>query len=100
MKLIDIIKPIAEAYDPADPHILLQFFTEDGALLSHAALKRLQAGDTLAEFIAIEVSETYDAEGTNEEQTAEAARVLESAAAQLAAAAQAARDLAPGPATS
>jgi NAD(P)H-hydrate repair Nnr-like enzyme with NAD(P)H-hydrate dehydratase domain len=53
-----------------------------------------EGGDTLAEFVACELADTYDEESSDSEQIATAVRVMQSAADDLAAVAHALSDLA------
>ena len=56
--------------------------------------KNRLGGDTLAQFIAQELDDTYDGEASDEEQIAEAARVMQRAADDLASVAKAISDMA------
>ena len=56
--------------------------------------KNPSGGDTLAQFIAIELADTYDADASDNEQIATAVRAMQTAADDLAAVAQALSDLA------
>jgi len=57
-----------------------QYLDEKGELLPR---ERRPPGDTLAEFIAVEIAETYDPGRTDREQVEAAARVIQSAKEQL-----------------
>lgn len=75
MKLVEILN-IANAAYPDD--CVAQYYDpETGEKASG------DAGDTLAKFIAIEIIETYDAESSDQEQIAEARRVINRAASEL-----------------
>ena len=52
-------------------------------------------GDTLAQFIALELAETYDGEASDEEQITEAVRVMQRAADDLVGVARAIQDMLP-----
>ena len=57
--------------------------------------KNRLGGDTLAQFIAQEIADTYDGDASDEDQIAEAVRVMQRAADDLVKVAQAIRDMLP-----
>lgn len=63
MKLSEIIAVADRAYP-------------DGLVQAHYENPDGQHGDTLAEFIALELRDTYDADASDEDQWSEAARVV------------------------
>jgi len=68
MKLEEIIEIADEGYP-------------DGLVL--ASFQGMRVGDTLAEFVAREIKETYDAKASDKKQLAEAVRVIKTAREEL-----------------
>lgn len=48
----------------------------DGVVQAYSENPEVQRGDTLAEFIALELKDVYDADGSSEDQLAEAVRAM------------------------
>jgi hypothetical protein len=74
MKLVTLLNQLNDHYD--DGYLANYYDQETGA-------KKKGEGDTFAEFVVIEVSETFDENAEDEEQIEEACTVLESARRQL-----------------
>jgi len=68
MTLLELLKKANEGYDDG---FLSEYFNEDTGELVDGK------GDTLAQFIVIELSETFDPEATDEDQIGEAIRVMD-----------------------
>ena len=74
MKLIELIRAASEGYD--DGYVETAFnemYDEEG----NPKFKLYRAGDSLAEFVAIELAETFDPDNCDLEQIKEAIRVIE-----------------------
>jgi hypothetical protein len=80
MKLLRLMKIAAKAYD-SDRTLNLCFDKKTGKPLSRS--KRKDVGDTLAEFVAIELAETFDPAVSDEDQKQEARRVMRMAVGEL-----------------
>ena len=80
MKLIDLMLIVSDAYD-VDGTLNLCIDMETGMPLDRK--DREDAGDTLAEFVAVEIAETFDPEESDFAQLSEASRVIETAKHQL-----------------
>jgi len=70
MKLVDLLNKASAGYD--DDFLSEYFDTDTGDL-------KEGHGDTLAEFIVVELTETFDSDGDDEDQMSEAVRVMERA---------------------
>jgi hypothetical protein len=70
MKLVELLKKANEGYDDG---MLAEYFDEETGELVEGK------GDTLAQFIVIEISETFSSEADDEDQIGEAIRVMEMA---------------------
>jgi len=70
MKLVELLKKANEGYDDG---FLSEYFDEETG-------ERLEGkGDTLAEFIVIELRETFDPDGDDEDQIGEAIHQMQNA---------------------
>jgi hypothetical protein len=70
MKLVELLKKANEGYD--DGYLSEYFNEETGELVEGK-------GDTLAQFIVIELSETFDADADDEDQIGEAIHLMQRA---------------------
>jgi hypothetical protein len=80
MKLLELMQKAAKAYD-SDGTLELCFNPKTG--VPWASKKRKQAGDTLAEFVVVELAETFDSSASEKEQKQEARRVMNMAIREL-----------------
>lgn len=78
MTVIELAQRIDSAYDPTGETLISDYFGKDGRVREDHP-----AGDTLAEFIARELADTYDATATTEEQLETARDVMADAAEEL-----------------
>jgi hypothetical protein len=69
MKLVDLLKKANQGYDDG---FLSEYFSEETGELIEGQ------GDTLARFVVIELSETFDPDADDDAQLMEATRVMES----------------------
>ena len=95
MDLRKIVEAVDGAYDRHDGMLLQVLDEHEEYLKNRHGLDRFRstAGDTLAEFVVVELRETYDPSGSDAEQIAEASRVMGAAADQLRRVAEALEDL-------
>ena len=95
MELRKIVEAVDAAYDRHDGMLARVFDEYEEHLGSQPGVARFQsmAGDTLAEFVVIELHETHDPGATDAEQIVEASRVMGAAADQLRRVAEALEDL-------
>ncbi|HKS75083.1 MAG TPA: hypothetical protein VJQ82_17885 [Terriglobales bacterium] len=70
MKLVELLERASQGYP--DEYLRENYDRTTGE-------RKRGSGDTLAEFIVVELSETFDPEASDEEQIVEAVRVLEGA---------------------
>lgn len=79
MTLLRLLLAASRGYtEDTDDGFLRQYFNNrTGQVKSRATLTKL--GDGLARFIVVEIAETYDPEATDDQQIAEAIRVMDTA---------------------
>jgi hypothetical protein len=92
ISLRELVRIAAKAYNDDDPEgdesAWDEVIDSNGRLIARGKL-----GDTLADFIIIELAETYDPKARREDQLEEAERLMNSALAQLSRVSQALSDL-------